>query len=207
VLTIPARALASLGLALSDYRAPGDLSIFEALNRGPHPWIDQVMILMSERTFDIAAALLAAVLLVVRLKRRALPIIVLSVAAIIISDLGAHRLWKPLFARVRPCYALLPGQFRQLAGVDNSGSLPSSHASNSFAFAMLVALCYPPIAPLVLPVAGLIAISRVFVGVHWPTDVLAGAVWGSLVALALVPLRRPLSHFLQRYMGLKLEAE
>jgi undecaprenyl-diphosphatase len=200
---LPLPGLARLVLALSDYRAPGDVVILTALNRGPHPWLDQVMILASNRIFGIAVAVFASLLVVIRLRRRALPILILGIVAIAISDVGAHRLWKPLFARMRPCYALLPAQCRQLVTVDNGGSLPSSHASNSFAFAMLLSLCYPPITPLALPVAGLIAISRVFVGVHWPSDVLAGAVWGSLVALALVPLRRPLA----RLLGLKPEAQ
>ena len=188
----------SLALALKDYRAPGDMGGFEALNRGPHPWLDQVMILASGRAFGLATAALTSLLLIVFLQRKSLPILALAWAAIGISDLVTYRLWKPLFARVRPCYILPAGQYRQLVLADNSGSLPSSHASNSFAFALVVALCYPPLAPVVLPVAALIACSRIFVGVHWPSDVLAGAVWGVLVGLSLLPLRRPLTRLLER---------
>jgi undecaprenyl-diphosphatase len=188
----------ALALALKDYRAPGDLGAFEALNRGPHPWLDEVMVFASSRVFGVATAALASLLLVVLLRRRSLPILALAWAAVGISDLVTYRLWKPFFARVRPCYILPASQYRQLVLVDNSGSLPSSHASNSFAFALVISLCYPPLAPVVLPVAGLIAISRVFVGVHWLSDVLAGALWGSLVALSLLPLRRPLTRLLDR---------
>jgi len=195
---VNAAPIRSLALALKDYRAPGDLGAFEALNRGPHPWLDQVMILASRQVFGLLVAALVSLLLVIRLRRKAVPVLVLAWAAVGISDLLAYRLWKPLFARVRPCYVLPVSEYRQLMLADNSGSLPSSHASNSFAFAMVVSLCYPPLAPVALPLAALIAISRVFVGVHWPSDVLAGAVWGLLVALALLPLKRPLTRSLDR---------
>jgi undecaprenyl-diphosphatase len=195
---VNASPIRSLVLALKDYRAPGDLRGFEALNRGPHPWLDQVMILASRQAVGLLVAALVSLLLAVRLRRKAAPILLLAWSAVGISDLLAYRLWKPLFARVRPCYVLPVNEYRQLVLADNSGSLPSSHASNSFAFAMVVSLCYPPLAPVALPLAALIALSRVFVGVHWPSDVLAGAAWGVLVALALLPLRRPLTRFLER---------
>jgi undecaprenyl-diphosphatase len=191
----------SLLARLSDYRAPGDESVFQALNLGTHPWIDRFMILVTGRPLEIAAAALVSLLLIVRLRRPALPMVILAWLAVGVSDLTASRLWKPLFGRLRPCYALASGQVRQLVLADNYGSMPSSHASNSFAFALVISFCYPPLAPVVLPVAALIAVSRIFVGVHWPTDVLAGALWGVLVALALLPLRRPLSRWLDRGAG------
>jgi undecaprenyl-diphosphatase len=190
--------IGSLVASLSDYRAPGDVSVLQALNLTPHPWLDRVMIVVTGRPFEIGVAVFVSLLLGARLGRRALPAVILAWLAVAISDLVAHWLFKPLFARLRPCYALTPGQFRQLVLADNSGSLPSSHASNSFAFATVISLCYPALAPVVLPVAALIAMSRVFVGVHWPSDVLAGALWGTFIALSLLPLRRPMTRLLER---------
>jgi undecaprenyl-diphosphatase len=196
--TLIAFPIQSLLARLSDYRAPGEVRVFQALNLGPHPWLDSVMILVTGRPFEIIAATLVSLSLIVRFGRRALSAVTLAWLAVGISDLLAYRLWKPLFARVRPCYTLPTGSYRQLVFAENSGSMPSSHASNSFAFALVVSLCYPPLAPVALPLAALIAVSRVFVGVHWPTDVLAGAVWGALVALSVLPLRRPLARLLER---------
>jgi membrane-associated phospholipid phosphatase len=82
---------------------------------------------------------------------------------------------KALFRRKRPALADLPA----LVPVPTSLSFPSAHASTSFcaarAFAPLVAL------PL-RPVAVAIAFSRVYFGVHYPSDVLVGAALGTVVA-------------------------
>jgi len=66
-----------------------------------------------------------------------------------------------------------------------SGSFPSGHAATSFACAATLAMFLPRRAPVLYVLAALIAYSRVYVGVHYPLDVLAGAALGLLVATAL----------------------
>jgi undecaprenyl-diphosphatase len=69
-------------------------------------------------------------------------------------------------------------------------SFPSGHALNAFAIGSVLALAIPAVAPLVLFVAASVAASRVVLGLHWLSDVLAGAlagfVVGTLVWLALL---------------------
>jgi undecaprenyl-diphosphatase len=97
------------------------------------------------------------------------------------TDMTAHRLVKPLFHRSRP----------QKAGVEvvlrtaplYGYSFPSNHASNTFAGAAFLGSLYPPARIALLALAALIAYSRVYVGVHFPLDVLAGALWGLAVGL------------------------
>ena len=74
-------------------------------------------------------------------------------------------------------------------------SFPSGHAATSFAGATLLSLLVPRAAPGLLALAAAIAFSRVYVGVHYPGDVLAGAVLGAAVGgtaffLATRPVRR-----------------
>jgi undecaprenyl-diphosphatase len=77
--------------------------------------------------------------------------------------------------------------------VVHSSSFPAGHAATAFAGAVLIACVVPAAAPVLLAVAALIGFSRVYVGVHYPTDVLAGAAIGAgvgLVAFAALRLAR-----------------
>jgi undecaprenyl-diphosphatase len=95
------------------------------------------------------------------------------------------RVLKPGFARLRPSFALSDA-VRVLSPAADVGSMPSLHAANAFAVAVVVTMAWPRAGLVALPVAGLIAVSRVGVGVHWPSDVLAGALYGALVGVLVV---------------------
>ena len=72
-----------------------------------------------------------------------------------------------------------------LVPVPTSGSFPSGHAATSFACAATLAIFLPRRAAVLYVLAALIAYSRVYVGVHYPLDVIAGAALGLLVATSL----------------------
>ncbi len=83
---------------------------------------------------------------------------------------------KQLVGRPRPRLDGLP----PLTGTPTALSFPSAHASTSFAGARVYARLGLPAAPLYALAAGL-ALSRLYLGVHYPSDVLAGAALGGLV--------------------------
>jgi undecaprenyl-diphosphatase len=66
----------------------------------------------------------------------------------------------------------------------HSSSFPAGHAATAFAGAVLLAFVAPRCAPFALALATLIATSRVYVGVHYPTDVVAGAALGAVAGAA-----------------------
>ncbi len=73
---------------------------------------------------------------------------------------------------------------KPLVGVPHSGSFPSGHAATAFACATVIAWAAPRLAVPAFVLATAISLSRVYVGVHWPLDVLGGAVLGVLVGAA-----------------------
>jgi undecaprenyl-diphosphatase len=77
-----------------------------------------------------------------------------------------------------------------LVAVPHSSSFPSGHASTSFACATVLSFFVPRGAPAFYLLALAIGFSRIYVGVHWPLDVLGGAILGIAVGLAVTALLR-----------------
>lgn len=84
-----------------------------------------------------------------------------------------------------------PEAARAAIELPTSPSFPSGHASGAFASAVALALLAPTLRTPALILAALIAFSRVYLGVHFPLDGLAGALLGAVTAAAIaLPLRR-----------------
>ena len=103
--------------------------------------------------------------------------LVCLLAAYLINDLVI----KQLVARIRP-YETIQG-LSILVAPESSFSFPSGHTNTSFAAAYALTRAFGKKGAFAYIPAALIAFSRVYVGVHYPTDVLAGMVVGTTVAL------------------------
>ena len=79
-----------------------------------------------------------------------------------------------------------------LVTTPSTPAFPSGHAATSFAAAIVLSVALPALAPALLILAALVGFSRLYVGVHFPLDVLAGAALGAAVATALLLLARGL---------------
>jgi membrane-associated phospholipid phosphatase len=77
-----------------------------------------------------------------------------------------------------------------LIAIPHSDAFPSGHAATSFACATVLAVLVPRAAPAFYLLALAIGYSRVYVGVHWPLDVVGGAVLGAATALLLLAIAR-----------------
>ena len=101
--------------------------------------------------------------------------IVLVVAVLVFDNLSSYIL-KPLFGRLRPGHVIDTAYLIGAKG--KSFSFPSNHATNSFVFAGVMSWYYPKIIPIWFLFAFAVAYSRIYVGVHYPFDVIAGALLG-----------------------------
>ncbi len=120
--------------------------------------------------------------------KKAWQFLFIALISVALAD-GAGHVVKDLVERVRPCNALQ--NVNLLVGCGSSFSMPSNHASNAFAIAMVFwFLRRSFISSLYVFVAGIIAFSRVYVGVHYPFDIAAGALLGTATAYCAILLYR-----------------
>ena len=104
---------------------------------------------------------------------------------LVVSDQLSSTFIKSLVGRVRPCNTFSADQIHLLVGCGGL-SFPSSHAVNNFSVATMFSHYYPKWKWAFFSWAGLVALSRPAVGVHYPSDVLGGAIIGTCVALAVI---------------------
>ena len=143
-------------------------------------WLDWFFIALS--WIGTSGAVWIAIALAVGAVWRRPSIVVLVIAAVIggevFSDLG-----KAIVARHRPFE-------HQLGPPSSTHSFPSGHSATSFAAATVLSSYVPRGRVLFYALATLIAFSRVYNGMHYPTDVLAGAAGGVAIALLLLAAAR-----------------
>ncbi len=112
-------------------------------------------------------------------------LLLLVVTADLAAD-GISLVLRQWIGRLRP--PLVYPEPRPLVPTPHTGSFPSGHSATAFACATVIAWASPRLALPAFVLAALVAWSRVYVGVHWPLDVLGGAALGVLVAIALLKL-------------------
>lgn len=155
-----------------------DLALFRWINQDlANDFLDGLMPLMSGKDL-LPIGFLMVAFLAWKMGRRGLAAVC---CLAIIVGLGEGLVLSPLkdwLGRPRP-FASLP-DVRLLVGRGGSGSLPSAHAANWFCVTTILALFWRPTLALTLPLACLVSLSRVYNGVHYPSDILLGALLGAL---------------------------
>lgn len=165
-----------------------DRAVLDAVIALRASWLTPIMTLASVLwVWGLAFVAVGAVADLHR-RPRSLPVTaLLTAAAIAVASLCATAI-KSLTERERP--PLAHPDVSALIAIPGDTSFPSSHAATAFAAAGVVAMRYPALRRPLFALATLIAVSRVYLGVHYPLDVVAGACLGLAVAWIAVGLAR-----------------
>ena len=134
-------------------------------------------------------------------RTRAFNVFFLAVILIVVVD-QATNFSKFFFGRLRPCYDEQISLLSRLVSIHCGGkfSFFSAHASNSFALATFFSIIFKKLKKLRIAIvflALLIAYSRIYIGVHYPMDVIVGAVFGVFFSITYV-------YFINKYLKNKL---
>lgn len=164
-----------------------DRELFLLLNGWHHPILDPVMVFFSGRFTWIPLYLLLLGLIVYRFKWESIRIMLMIAVLISLSDQISVHWFKFPFERLRPCHEPdLQGLIHLVTG--NCGGrfgFVSSHAANSFALASFVSLLlssyYRRIDVIMFGWAFFVSYSRIYLGVHYPGDIIGGALLGWLI--------------------------
>lgn len=168
-----------------------DSDLFLFLNGLHADWLDRVMVLVTDMWVWMPLYLLLIYWTAKQYGKRFWWIILSLCIVVLCSDQLSAHVCKPLFQRLRPCYNVdfqdliyLP---KGLAG--GKFGFVSSHATNTFAvatFLTAVLTKHRPWAAIVLFFWALVSsYSRIYIGFHYPGDILCGAILGVLVGMVL----------------------
>ena len=164
-----------------------DRDLFLLLNNWGTATYDSFWLLLSNKLTNVVVYLLAWFYLLTKVKLKpALFLFITTLILVLITDQFTN-LAKYSFARLRPCYDPELRDVVRLVKASCGGQYGffSGHSSNSFALATFFSALYRNksccLALFFYMLAGFIALSRVYLGVHFPLDILVGAIVGILI--------------------------
>ena len=165
-----------------------DHRFFEWINSGlANSWFDWLMPILRNKSTWIPLYVFIAAILLWKFRWKGLLIILLTILTVAATDAVSSLVLKQYFQRLRPCNSELYDNLRLLIRCSPSFSLPSSHAANHFSMAVFWGITFFKKSKIILLTglvwASAISFAQVYVGVHFPSDVLVGALVGSSLAV------------------------
>ena len=121
-------------------------------------------------------------LLIIKFKQRGIIAFLLTLLCVIITDAISAQLLKPYFMRIRPSHELYEN-INLLIAKGGKFSFPSNHAANSMALAFTTSFFFKSSFKYLFILSIMIGFSRIYVGVHYPFDVIFGFIFGYLISM------------------------
>lgn len=168
-----------------------DTELFLFLNGLHVDWLDPVMTFISGKITWAPFYLVLLFLVIKNYKRQSILIITAIVLLIFCSDQISSGIFKPIFERPRPCHneAIKDMVYLPNGHCGGAYGFISSHACNTFALAVFITHIlrkyYKKIAWVMFIWAALVAYSRIYMGVHYPGDVIVGAIVGVITGFII----------------------
>ena len=166
-------------------------------NKMDNLFFDYLFIFIRNKYVWLPLYLFLIAFLIFNFKRKGLLILAFAFITIGISDFISSAVIKPVVERVRPCNDNISNpKIIKRVNCGSGYSFPSSHATNHFAlgifFFLIFSFVNKKIASLFIIWASLISFAQIYVGVHYPSDVLFGAILGSLTGYLTYKIYRQL---------------
>ena len=159
-----------------------DVALYAAIAQTPTPTLDRAMASLSQTANYSRLSLAAAAALAGTGGRRGRRAAAVGLASVAVTATVVNLGIKPLGRRSRPDRAVERVPVARHVRMPSSTSFPSGHSATAFAFATGVGHVLAPAAIPLHGLAALVAYSRVHTGVHYPGDVVAGALIGTVLA-------------------------
>lgn len=164
-----------------------DVALFEWINSGlSNAFFDWLMPILRNKNTWLPLYIILVIALPIIFKKQGLIMVLAAIITVGLTDLTSNYGFKKNFQRLRPCKAELSVPVVERVPCGSGYSFTSNHAANHFALATFLWLLFRRkgrwVGPLVFIWAGSIAFAQVYVGLHYPFDILGGAILGILIA-------------------------
>ncbi len=173
-----------------------DHKLFLLLNGGGSPFLDNIMLAVSSHWFWVPVYLFLLVYFIRANGIKGLIEIGIIFLTLLITDQTSVHLFKEVFERLRPCHdPMIMDQMKLVAeSCGGQFGFVSSHATNSFGLMIVSAglIRKRPYTIFILMWALLLSYSRIYIGVHYPGDILGGMILGLLLGGIVLSIYKPI---------------
>ncbi|MFH1212944.1 MAG: phosphatase PAP2 family protein [Candidatus Neomarinimicrobiota bacterium] len=171
--------------------------LFHLINlASANPFFDWLMPLVSSKSFWLIPILISLGLLFFLGKKRGKIAALLVILTIATADPVCARILKPTFKRIRPSHAL--SDVRLVGKKGGKYGFPSNHAANVTGAMTILFFFYRRYKYLFGSLSLVVGYSRIYLGVHYPADVIVGMLIGGLVALAWILIWQAIANHLMK---------